>query len=141
MKYLKRFNENQSIDVLLGEIREMLLEVQDLGYKVEVGKVGSTIHIGIMRGQLYDSVVLDGDLDFALKRIMMFYDLEKIRIVFVTQPGSGEKSVWFWRDGRILFIPRGYVASPDKVQEQVEESLRRRGVSQMRVMIPLKDIK
>lgn len=141
MNYLKRFNENQSEDGIINDIREMLLEVSDEGYKVEVSKVGSTIHIGIMKGSLYDTVVLDGDLEFALKRIMMFYDLEKIRVLYVSSPHFGENSAWLWRDGRIVFIPRGYLASPDLAQEQAVEVLRRKGVLQMRFLIQLRDIK
>ena len=140
MNYLKRFNENQSEDGIINDIREMLLDVSDEGYKVEVSKVGSTIQIGIMKGSLYDTIVLDGDLEFALKRIMMFFELEKIRVLYVYSQHHGENSVWLWRDGRIVFIPRGYVSSPDLAQEQSEEILRRKGVLQMRVLIQLKDI-
>lgn len=140
MNYLKRFDENQSEDGIINDIREMLLEVSDEGYKVEVAKVGSSIQIGIMRGSLYDTIVLSGDLDFCIKRIMMSYGLEKIRVLYISSPHFGENSAWVWGNGRIVFIPRGYVASPDIAQEQAESFLRRKGVLQLKFLIQLKDM-
>lgn len=141
MKHLKKFNESSSIEDIVTEIKDMLLEVSDMGFGVEVSQVGQTIHIGVLKRGHFDLIVLDGEVESCLQRIMLHFDLEKLRIAYIGVRGFGEDAVWFWRGGRIAFIPIRYVTSPDIAQQAAERKLRKEGVFQLRVTIPIKDFK